>query len=290
MATKRILIVDDEEAVLSVLQSSLKKLGPDHEVVTAKDGFDALGQIEKGPFDVVVTDYKMAGMDGLELLEAIRFRQPGARVILITAYGSSALEAGVRRLQAYRYLTKPLELNAFRKIVQKALGDIAISRPGILILSDERYRQVSQSMNHLQRDIAARCIFLTDVSGQIIARTGNPDKLPICEVVSLLGGSIATLREAGHTLDGDADAINLAYREGQKEHLYAVNVGQQLLLVLVIDRTAYGSRLGTVWYYAQQTALSLRQVVGEAEYASPRQVFGEELEQALDTELDNLFT
>lgn len=290
MSARRILIVDDEESILSILKSSLKLLGPDYQVVTATDGFAALNQLEKESFDVIVTDYKMADMDGLELLEAIHFVQPEARVIMITAYGSDALEAEARRLQAYRFLTKPLEVNAFRQVVQEALGNMAVSRPGILILSDERYRQVNHLLGRLRGDVGARCTFVTDADGRLIARSGNTDKLHVEGVASLLGGGIATLREVGYALDGDADAINLAFREGKHEFLYAVNIGQQLLLILMIDRGPYSSRLGTVWYYVQQAAVDLSQIVGKAEYASPRQVFGQEIEQTFSAELDKLLT
>ncbi|MFQ5420562.1 MAG: response regulator, partial [Anaerolineae bacterium] len=134
--TKRILIVDDETSVLYVMQNSLRKLGSRYKVSTATDGNKALNLLRQRPFNLVITDYKMAGMDGLQLIETIRRIRPETRVILITAYGNDAVEAEARRLQAYRFLTKPLEISVFRQIVQEALDDIAISRPGILILSD----------------------------------------------------------------------------------------------------------------------------------------------------------
>lgn len=290
MSDKRILIVDDEAAVLSILKNSLKKLGPYYEVVAVTDGFTALAKLKKQPFDLIVTDYKMAGMDGLELLEAIRFVQPGTRVIMITAYGNDSVEAEARRLEAYRYLTKPFELDSFRQVVQEALGDLAISKPGILIMSDERYRQAVHLLEQMQRNVGARCIFLTDISGRTIARTGNTEKIPIEEIATLMGGGMATLSEAGHAMDGDIDTINLAYREGKKESLYAINIGQQLLLILVIACGQYSSRLGTVWYYARQTAEALLQTVGEGGGASPPpQIFNEELGQAFDAEMDKLF-
>ena len=63
---------------------------------------------------------------------------------------------------------------------------------------------------------------------------------------------------------------------------------QQLLLILVIKRTPYSSRLGTVWYHAQQIASSLNQTLSKAEYTNPQRVFGEAIDQAFDTELDKL--
>ena len=289
MTDKRVLIVDDEEAVLTILAGSLKKLGPELRVITANSGLAALRQIERQTFDLIITDYKMAGMNGLELLDQIHEIQPDARVILITAYGSSALESEARRRQAYDYLTKPLEINRFREIVTEALRDVAISRPGILILSDERYREINQLMETLKTDVGARCIFLTDTEGRLIARTGDFASTPIQQIASLIGGSVASLVEVGEIIDNDTETINLAYREGKQENMYVVNIGRQLLMILFVVRGPYSSRLGSVWYYAQQTAQALYRKLGEAEYASPTQMLGADSQVKLDDELDMLF-
>ena len=113
--------------------------------------------------------------------------------------------------------------------------------------------------------------------------------LHVAEIASLLSGGMATLQAAGQALDQDSNAINLSYREGKRDNLYAINIGQQLLLILVIENSAYSSRLGSVWYYARQTAVSLRQTLGEAEYATAPQIFDEDMNQAFSDELDKLF-
>ncbi len=287
--SKWVLIVDDEESVLSVLKNSLKKFGPFYQVVTAKSGAAALEHLSQRTFDLVVTDYRMDDMNGLELLEAIRAVQPETRVILMTAYGNNTLEAEARRLQAYQYLAKPLEINAFREVVKEALGDIAISRPGILILSDERYRQVNEILDRLRGDVGARCIFLTDGEGHFIARSGNTAELPLEQIASLVGGGVASLIEVGRLIDGMEDTVNLCYREGKRENLYVVNIGHQYLLIVICDRGPYCSKLGAVWFFAQRVALELRQKLGEAEYASPHHVLSEDIGQELDAQLDHLF-
>ncbi len=288
---RRIMIVDDEESVLTVLKSSLKKLGADYEVQAVNNGLKALQLLETHAFDVVVTDYQMDQMNGLELLEAIRSIQPETKVIMITAYGTDELEAEARRMQAYEYLTKPLEINSFRQVVQAALDDVAISRPGILILSEKRYREAVALLEQLIVDVGGRCLMLADAGGRIIARVGDADHLALEQIVPLLGGGISTLIEVGRMLDENTDAINLTYREGERENLYIVNVGRQILLILVVDRTAYSSRLGSVWYHARQTAVNLRQTVGDMNFASAPQDFLENnLPNAFEDELDKLFS
>ena len=285
---KWILIVDDEDAILSVLQKSLGKIGEDYHVVTAPDGFAALEQLKKHSFDLVVTDYKMAGMNGMELLGKIREEQPATRVILMTAYGSVSVEAEAQRLDVYKYLVKPLEIDMFRQIVKEAMDDSSVNRPGILILSDERYREVVQVLNQLQGDIGARCIFLTDAEGHFIARIGLIEKLPLEQIATLVGSSVVTLLEAGRVIDGDTDTINLAYREGKRENLYVVNIGYQLLLIFLIDRGPYTSRIGSVWYYAQRAARVLQEKINEAEYVNTKGLLDNNLGETLDGQFDLL--
>ncbi len=290
MNSKRILIVDDEASILTVLKSSLKKIMPEYQVETTRDGFTALDKIQSQRFDLVVTDYNMAKMDGLELLEAIHYLHPSTPVIMITAYGSDAVQNEAHRLKAHRYLTKPLDINAFRQVVQETLKSRDAGKEDKESgFSEHHYRQINQLLNQLRQDISARCLFVTNIQGNLIARSGNIEKIPVEEIASLLGSSIATLDETGQLLDKDPEATNLVYRESKNGHLYAVNIGQQLLLILVIDRGRYSTRLGTVWYYTQQTADKLHKLLNKIDYSDNRQLFGDSLAQDFGTELDKLF-
>jgi CheY-like chemotaxis protein len=144
MGSKRVLIVDDEESILIVLKNSLTKLGPGYQVTTVNSGLVALDQMVAQSFDLVVTDYSMAQMDGLELLAAIRYVQPDIPVIMMTAYATDALEQEAHRLRIYRYLTKPLDINVFRRVVQEALGDETVSRHDTFAISDDSRHQINR--------------------------------------------------------------------------------------------------------------------------------------------------
>ena len=281
MTDKWILIVDDEDGILSVLRGSLKKLGEEYHVETASSGKAALEAMEERHFDLVVTDYRMAGMDGLALLEQIRLSQSDIRVILMTAYGSPSVESRASQLNAYRYLAKPLEIDTFRKIVKEALGITAKHLGGIPVLSDHDYRDVVQILERLRGDVGARYIFLTDNEGRYIAFVGVEDDIRLATVASLLGGSIATLIEAGRAIDHDEEASNLAYREAKNGYLYVVNAGTQFQLIIVISRSSYPCRLGSVWYYAQNTVAVLRKKFEQTENAQPENLLGDNAEQAV---------
>jgi CheY-like chemotaxis protein len=265
MGSKRVLIVDDEETILRLLKSSLISLGGSYEVITENNGESALERVRQEPFDLVVTDYMMGGMDGMQLLEAIRQLHPETRVVMITAYGSSELEQQAHDLKVYRYLTKPLEIAVFRQIVKEALESTNVGVPGSgSIFPDSRAKQINKCIEKLLSESGARCVFLCEINGKVITRVGNIDGLPIDEVTSLLGGSIATILQVGVRIDGEADVSNLVYREGKQKDLYTLNVGKLYLLILVIDRAEFSNKLGAIWYYARRAAIDLRNILGDA--------------------------
>ncbi len=102
-----ILLADDDHAVRRVFQFKLEKLG--HDVVTASDGASALAALEAERFDVLVSDIRMPGMDGIELLERAQSVQPHIKVILITAHATVSQAVQAVKLGAFDYITKPFE-------------------------------------------------------------------------------------------------------------------------------------------------------------------------------------
>jgi two-component system, NtrC family, response regulator AtoC len=128
VARKRVLVVDDEARLAFLLKQSLLSLGPDYEIQTANTGYDALSIMEHDPCDLVITDYRMEGMGGLDLMRAIRSRRPTTLIILMTAYGSDEVQAEAERLQAYRYITKPFPIEEFQRIVLEALNPSRLAR------------------------------------------------------------------------------------------------------------------------------------------------------------------
>lgn len=115
----QILIVDDERVIRETLTHLLSEEG--HQAESAADGREALEKIQKTFYDLVITDLKMPGMSGLELLRQIRLISPRTSVMIVTAYGSmeSAIEA--LRAGAYDYLIKPLDFDDVLLRVQRLL-------------------------------------------------------------------------------------------------------------------------------------------------------------------------
>lgn len=120
-----ILVVDDDVSNRSTVEKILQKEG--YVVLLAADGADALAIVRRESVALVVTDFKMPGMTGLDLLKAARTLQPDLEVILMTAYGT--VEAAVEAMKegAYDFISKPFKRVELLKAVQKALEKQALA-------------------------------------------------------------------------------------------------------------------------------------------------------------------
>jgi len=115
----RILIVDDEKNIRTHLATYLSGLG--HDADTSAEATAALGLLDARPFDVVLSDVRMAGMDGLALLREIRRRFPDVIVVLMTAYATVAQAVEAMRAGAYDYLVKPFSLEEVGLLLERVL-------------------------------------------------------------------------------------------------------------------------------------------------------------------------
>jgi DNA-binding NtrC family response regulator len=118
-AKKRILFVDDEPAVLLGLQNRLRKDRNRWEMVFAPGGQLGLDEIRKQPFDLVVSDLGMPGIDGATLLAMVKDECPSTALILLS--GSVDTDAIARALPSLRLLSKPCDLQTLRSEIERSI-------------------------------------------------------------------------------------------------------------------------------------------------------------------------
>ncbi len=116
----RILVVDDDSALHEVIEETLKSDG--HIIVHAADGGQALKILENETFDLVLIDYMMPGMDGLEFLDKLRAGHSQLKAIMMTAFGTPAAVLGALRKKVCDFLIKPFSITELQVVVNKALG------------------------------------------------------------------------------------------------------------------------------------------------------------------------
>jgi len=118
MERARVLVVDDKENIVKLLE---RVLGESHEVTTAQDGQRAISLIASREFDVVLTDLRMPGADGFEVLRFVKARAPDTEVIMMTAYATVQDAVSSMKQGAYDYLQKPFDPDDASLVVARAL-------------------------------------------------------------------------------------------------------------------------------------------------------------------------
>ena len=122
----RILVIDDEPGVCFASEKFLK--GEGHSPVICANAEDALARIADEPPDLIITDLRLPGMSGIDLLEKVRKEGRNMPVIMITAHGTMKVAVEAMRLGAYEYLVKPIDLDEAKIHIDRALETSRKSR------------------------------------------------------------------------------------------------------------------------------------------------------------------
>ncbi|MBI3799088.1 MAG: sigma-54-dependent Fis family transcriptional regulator [Deltaproteobacteria bacterium] len=120
MSKRQVLVVDDEPKMQRILEIMLHKMG--HDVLLAADGQEALKLAQSVPIDLVMTDLRMPGMDGVALLTALREHGIEAPVIVLTAHGTVESAVAAMKNGAYDYILRPFDVDAVEIVIRRALA------------------------------------------------------------------------------------------------------------------------------------------------------------------------
>ncbi len=119
MPAEKILVVDDEQSMAQFLAIVLRKEG--YQVSTVQNGRDALDKVKAEAFDVVITDIRMPGMDGIQLLQGIKKHDPSLPVVIMTAYASQQTAIDAVNMGAFQYLIKNAKNDEIKLVVSNAI-------------------------------------------------------------------------------------------------------------------------------------------------------------------------
>ena len=238
MSDQRVLIVDDEQRTLMFMRESLVVAGLNAEFVCVSSAEDALQVFGQQPFDVVILDVRLSGMNGLQLLEHLREMYSGARVILVSAYQDTNIEASARALGAYHFFRKPFAFEEFTGTVANALREASMDMNRSQRAADWPTRFIHRQLTALMRDTGAQGVLLTNSNGAVIAGIGSTDGFDEPKLVPVANGE---------------PAFNFAYHQSKTHDVYSAEVGNGMRLSLVFDRNQPGSRIGLVLQYTRRT-------------------------------------
>jgi two-component system response regulator HydG len=153
----KILVVDDEASHRKMIEAVLSDEG--YEIKQAGDGQAAIDAVEKGFFDLILMDIRMAEVSGLEALKQIKEISPGIPIIIMTAYASVDSAVDALKSGAYDYLTKPLDIDELKILVGKALRFHQLEKENLFL--KERLNDRFDFSNIIGRGPAMKALFDT---------------------------------------------------------------------------------------------------------------------------------
>jgi len=120
---KKILIVDDEEDLTWSISRKLQKENRRFDIICANSGNQALEILSENKVDLMITDLRMPGVNGWQLLDAIKSRYPKTQVIVMTAFGSLEIKQALSEWGRTGYIEKPFEINELKRMILHFLGE-----------------------------------------------------------------------------------------------------------------------------------------------------------------------
>lgn len=172
MPVPRILLVDDQRDILKLLHSTLDTLAHELEIIEAPSGEEALLEASREKVDLLVVDYRLPGMTGIELMHKVRARYPDARIILITGMTDNKVRDEILNAGAAAVFDKPVSLKDFLAAVERALG---LDRT-VLPQEGEPESAPQQSLSNLlanfRQDVHAQAVYLLSDRGRVLACAG----------------------------------------------------------------------------------------------------------------------
>ena len=180
MKPPSLLIIDDEPLMRLSMMDALKAVG--YEVRSAATGQDGLALLRKEPFDLVITDLRLPGASGLELLQTCKQHAPRTEVIVITAHGSVETAVEAMKLGAYDYITKPFSMEELLLIVERVTKVLALRQENLRLREELDGKFAFQGIlgkNERMREVLEKIklVSATDSTVLIVGESGTGKEL-----------------------------------------------------------------------------------------------------------------
>lgn len=266
---KKILVVDDHFEMLEFLRSMLELSNQDFEVLAVPSAEEGLMELRRVHFDLVITDVRLPGMSGFDLVRRTKSIKSDIPVIMITAYSSAQGKQEADDLGVFRYFPKPLDTEQMLSAVHQALyGEpvtalkhTAVSHPSspkTPALPD----RLRKRLDSLRNDTGAAQLILATVTGEVALKVGNGRIADSSAIIKILAQTVADSFELARELDS-REPFTLQFHAGSQTELYAATVGRNYFLAMFFDVQARRGRIGTVWVFAQRAIKELLELLPE---------------------------
>src|SRR5512138_847028 len=174
MPAPSVLLVDDQRDIVRLLHSSLQTLGHELDIIDAPSGEEALLEASRRKIDLLVSDYLLPGISGVELMQKIKARSPELKVIFISGMTERKVRKEMLNAGAVAIFDKPIPLADFLDAVERTLGLVlTIFPPESSQEVEERRQTLSELLGGFRQSIIADAIFLINDRGRVMARAGD---------------------------------------------------------------------------------------------------------------------
>jgi hypothetical protein len=268
---------------LGAAPDSLEKISIPRECVSA---------LRFHSYEMVIAAEKLEDVKGYPWYQALRKLAPNSLIVMYgEADGIPSLFAAEEMDKNLVYLSTGINEKDIAEYAGPYLEPLDKQETAALIpaISDDQVQQCENLIRSLSESVGAHSIYLVDQLGQVLAKVGKANENSINEVASLLGGSFAALVEVGHLLADENPAMNLIYHQGEQDDLYALGLGMNFSLILLLGHGPYAAKIGTVWYYTHKTAAAMQSILVDLASKPGESVFDQRMDQDLDARLRSLF-
>lgn len=211
---RNVLLVDDQRDILRLLHSTLDTLKKSEiKIFESPSGEEALLESTRHKIDLLVADYKLPGMSGVELMHKIRARHPEAKVVLVTGITDRRVREEILNAGALAVFDKPIPLADFLDVVERGLGLVQTIFPAqkMDVKTEARQARVSDLLANFRQDIGADAVFLLNDRGLVQARTGKlrDDSLEVSLISTLMAIHNASLKVARYNHQEALDSYHV---------------------------------------------------------------------------------
>lgn len=288
MASYRILVVEDNHEVRRMVTASLKTIGAEIDVLDVPSAEEALVITASLPLDLVVLDFRLPGMSGLDMVTRLHKRRPETKVILVTGVEDTAIRKQVTQAGAEAYFFKPIEIDKFLEAVKRCLwvDQVVPEAPSIATESIDTSPVASpvaespvsteapqtaapqgfvptldERLNTLKQQLRAISVLLVNDAGQVLEVAGNPSQITSGSALltSLMHAFRASLQVSQAM--GRSSGASLQYFASQRQCLYIAPVGQNHALFVIISGLFDPEKLGTIDRYFQLAVRDLQDIL-----------------------------
>jgi DNA-binding response OmpR family regulator len=212
--TYRILIVDDQKEVSRLLRSALETIEQGLEVVEAPSGEEAILEATRKKIDLLVADFRLPGITGVQLMKKISARNPGVKVIMVTGVTDPRLVREVSECGADAYFLKPVPIGDFLDAVERTLGlartILHTPLPSTPPPQEPGRPTLADLLVNLRKDMAAQAVLLLNGQGHVEAEAGDlPDPNNAVSLISALMGMYNAAQKVASILDHAENHLHL---------------------------------------------------------------------------------